>query len=68
MSKKGLHALFKQTQRELKHLSWLEKNLSGSKQLKNGKRAVLEKRTALCELEGDSYDAVVERLSKRSQR
>jgi len=62
MSKRGKLALFKQAQRELKHLSWLQNNLSGSKQLLKSKRKVLEKRTALCELEGENYETVAERL------
>jgi len=62
MAKRGKHALLKQAEREIKHLTWVSKNLANSKQLKNSKRAVLEKRTALCNLEGDSYDAIVKRI------
>ena len=65
MAKRGKHALFKQAEREIKHLSWVSKNLANSKQLRDCKLAVLEKRTAVCELIGDSYVAVSERLKKR---
>jgi len=57
--------MFKQAEREIKHLSWVSKNLANSKQLRDCKLAVLEKRTAVCELLGDSYEAVSERLKKR---
>ena len=65
MAKRGKHALFKQAEREIKHLSWVSKNLANSKQLRDCKLAVLEKRTAVCELIGNSYEAVSERLKKR---
>jgi hypothetical protein len=65
MAKRGKHALFKQAEREIKHLSWMSKNLANSKQLRDCKLAVLEKRTAVCELMGNSYEAVSERLKKR---
>ena len=65
MAKRGKHALFKQAEREIKHLSWVSKNLANSKQLRDCKLAVLEKRTAVCELMGNSYEAVSERLKKR---
>ena len=64
MAKRGRHALFKQAEREIKHLSWVSKNLANSKQLRDCKLAVLEKRTAVCELMSDSYEAVSERLKK----
>ena len=64
MAKRGKHALFKQAEREIKHLSWVSKNLANSKQLRDCKLAVLEKRTAVCELMGNSYEAVSERLKK----
>ena len=47
MAKRGKHALFKQAEREIKHLSWVSKNLANSKQLRDCKLAVLEKRTAV---------------------
>jgi len=65
MAKRGKHALFKQAEREIKHLTWVSKNLANSKQLRDCKLAVLEKRTAVCELMCDSYEAVSERLKKR---
>ena len=65
MAKRGKHALFKQAEREIKHLSWVSKNLANSKQLQDCKLAVLEKRTAVCELMGDSYVAVSQHLKKR---
>ena len=65
MARQGKHALFKQAEREIKHLSWVSKNLANSKQLRDCKLAVLEKRTAVCELMSDSYEAVSERLKKR---
>jgi len=65
MAKRGKHALFKQAEREIKHLSWVSKNLANSKQLRDCKLAVLEKRTAVCELMGNSYEAVSERLKQR---
>jgi hypothetical protein len=65
MAKRGKHALFKQAEREIKHLSWVTKNMANSKQLRDCKLAVLEKRTAVCELMGNSYEAVSERLKKR---
>ena len=65
MAKQGKHALFKQAEREIKHLTWVSKNLANSKQLRDCKLAVLEKRTAVCELIGNSYEAVSERLKKR---
>ena len=49
MVKRGKHALFKQAEREIKHLSWVTKNLANSKQLRDCKLAVLEKRTAVCD-------------------
>ena len=49
MAKRGKHALFKQAEREIKHLSWVTKNLANSKQLRDCKLAVLEKRTAVCD-------------------
>jgi hypothetical protein len=30
MAKRGKHALFKQAEREIKHLSWVSKNLANS--------------------------------------
>ena len=65
MARQGKHALFKQAEREIKHLTWVSKNLANSKQLRDCKLAVLEKRTAVCELMSDSYEAVSERLKKR---
>ena len=65
MAKQGKHALFKQAEREIKHLSWVSKNLANSKQLRDCKLAVLEKRTAVCELMGNSYEAIAERIKKR---
>ena len=65
MAKRDKHALFKQAEREIKHLTWVSKNLANSKQLRDCKLAVLEKRTAVCELMSDSYEAVSERLKKR---
>ena len=65
MAKRGKHALFKQAEREIKHLSWVSKNLANSKQLRDCKLAVLEKRTAVCELLSDSYEAIAEHLKKR---
>ena len=65
MAKRGKHALFKQAEREIKHLSWVSKNLANSKQLRDSKLAVLEKRTAVCELMGNSYEAIAERIKKR---
>ena len=65
MAKQGKHALFKQAEREIKHLTWVSKNLANSKQLRDCKLAVLEKRTAVCELMGNSYEAVSERLKRR---
>lgn len=65
MAKQGKHALFKQAEREIKHLTWVSKNLANSKQLRDRKLAVLEKRTAVCELMGDSYEAVSQHLKKR---
>jgi hypothetical protein len=65
MAKRGKHALFKQAEHEIKHLTWVSKNLANSKQLRDCKLAVLEKRTAVCELMGNSYEAVSERLKKR---
>jgi len=65
MARQGKHALFKQAEREIKHLSWVSKNLANSKQLRDCKLAVLEKRTAVCELMGNSYEAVSERLKRR---
>ena len=64
MAKRGKHALFKQAEREIKHLTWVSKNLANSKQLRDCKLAVLEKRTAVYELMGNSYEAVSERLKK----
>ena len=65
MAKRGKHALFKQAEREIKHLSWVSKNLANSKQLRDCKLAVLEKCTAVCELMGNSYEAIAERIKKR---
>ena len=65
MAKRGKHALFKQAEREIKHLSWVTKNMANSKQLRDCKLAVLEKRTAVCELMSDSYEAIAERIKKR---
>ena len=65
MAKRGKHALFKQAEREIKHLSWVSKNLANSKQLRDCKLAVLEKRTGVCVLMGDSYEAVSQHLKKR---
>ncbi len=65
MAKQGKHALFKQAEREIKHLTWVSKNLANSKQLRDCKLAVLEKRTAVCELMNDSYEAIAEHLKKR---
>jgi len=65
MAKRGKHAMFKQAEREIKHLTWVSKNLANSKQLRDCKLAVLEKRTAVCELMSNRYEAVAERLKKR---
>ena len=65
MTKRGKHALFKQAEREIIHLSWVSKNLANSKQLGDCKLAVLEKRTAVCDLLGDNYEAIAERIKKR---
>jgi hypothetical protein len=68
MAKPGKHALFKQTLRELKHLSWLEQNLSGSKQLRNSKLAVFEKRTALCNMEGSTFEGVARQFGYNGKK
>ena len=65
MAKRGKHALFKQAEREIKHLTWVSKNLANSKQLRDCKLAVLENRTAVCDLLGDNYEAIAERIKKR---
>ena len=65
MAKRGKHALFKQAEREIKHLNWMSKNLANSNQLRDCKLAVLEKRTEVCYLLGDNYEAIAERIKKR---
>jgi hypothetical protein len=36
------HKIKKQLKRELKHISWLEKNLSKSKQVKNSRKTIFK--------------------------
>ena len=55
MARQGKHVLFKQAEREIILLSWVSKNLANSKQLRDCKLAVLENRTAGCDLLGDNY-------------
>jgi hypothetical protein len=42
MKKPSQHKIQKKLQRELKHIAWLEKNLSQSKQVKNSRKTILK--------------------------
>jgi hypothetical protein len=42
MKKPSQHKIQKKLKRELKHISWLEKNLSRSKQVKNSRKSIFK--------------------------
>lgn len=42
MKKPSQHQIQKKLERELKHISWLEKNLRGSKQVKNSRKTIFK--------------------------
>jgi len=42
MKKPSQHKIQKKLKRELKHVAWLEKNLRGSKQVKNSRKAIFK--------------------------
>jgi len=42
MKKLSQHKIQKKLKRELKHVSWLEKNLSKSKQVKNSRKKIFK--------------------------
>jgi len=42
MKKPNQHKIQKKLKRELKHISWLEKNLRGSKQVKKSRKAIFK--------------------------
>jgi len=42
MKKPSQHKIKKQLKRELKHVAWLEKNLSKSKQVKNSRKTIFK--------------------------
>ena len=42
MKKLSQHNIQKKLKRELKHISWLEKNLSKSKQVKNSRKTIFK--------------------------
>jgi len=42
MKKPNQHKIQKKLKRELMHIDWLEKNLRGSKQVKNGRKTIFK--------------------------
>jgi len=42
MKKPSQHKIQKKLKRELKHITWLEKNLSKSKQVKNSRKTIFK--------------------------
>jgi len=43
-------------------MSWAIKDLANCNQLQNAKSAVLQNRAAMCELEGDRYEFIAQRI------